>query len=482
MGVVSAVLLLAAMPLVIGMFGSVDAVIGADAQGTAPAESQETPLPSPSPSPSPSVSLATVVVVKDPPDEEAMIDVTYTDADGAPAFVFGAPSDAVVVADFEVEPGIGEASIDLDPAWRVADAGCDDATTGDTPSVIGPELLSASFGIDPGEHVTCTFRVERVATFDVVIATVPADAVSGRFELTYEDRGLPRMIEFEGRAASGRGYQSLTGVHPLALSVDAGWVTDQVGCEDEVGGASVGDAASSSATLDLEPGEHVTCTFTVHRFGNLSVAVVTDSPGAEVSLPVTVTSVLTTPVQTSVDYPTRVVAAGETWDLGPVPPNGAYVATVPDPPAPWKIRDAGCVGAENTGGGEQSGGSGWLAVAAMRASDQVVCTFRLSDRIIPKPGPWYGVAKNHQACPVGAETESSNFTLAVQRGGARLIAKVGKVSIVVDAINKKNVYRGRYRGFEYTWTVKSEERITGTARFLRGGCVSSSFTYTYRGS
>ena len=49
--------------------------------------------------------------------------------------------------------------------------------------------------------------------------------------------------------------------------------------------------------------------------------------------------------------------------------------------------------------------------------------------------------------------------------------------LLFPAADKKRV--GKV--FENVWTVKSEELITGFLRDRNGGCVSSSYTYTYRG-
>jgi hypothetical protein len=146
---------------------------------------------------------------------------------------------------------------DPTPGFDLTNISCDDANS--TGSV---GTRTATFHLDPGETVTCTFTNRQRGTIIVKKVTNPAGA-SGSFTFT-------------GDAAGSIGDGQTITVNNLApgtyTSTEAdptpGFDLTNISCDDA---NSTGSVGTRTATFHLDPGETVTCTFTNRQRGHAKV-------------------------------------------------------------------------------------------------------------------------------------------------------------------------------------------------------------------
>jgi len=128
--------------------------------------------------------------------------------------------------------------------WTLTSAVC---TGGETPASITPE---------PGEDVTCTFTNTKKGHIVVDKITNPAgDAQS--FNFTTSGTGYTGFALTD--AANPNNQEVVPGAYTVAETLPAGW--DQT--------SAVCDNGETPASLDVEPGETVTCTFTNTKRGEI---------------------------------------------------------------------------------------------------------------------------------------------------------------------------------------------------------------------
>ncbi len=145
-----------------------------------------------------------------------------------------------------VAAGTYSVSETVPAGWVLTDISCDD---GDSSGDVG--TATATFEVDPGEVVTCTFTNTKDGQIVVVKETLPD--------------GDPQTFDFSGdlNGTIGDGGSLSDGVAPGTYSatetVPAGWVLTDISCDD---GDSSGDTGTATATFEVDPGETVTCTFT----------------------------------------------------------------------------------------------------------------------------------------------------------------------------------------------------------------------------
>jgi hypothetical protein len=146
-------------------------------------------------------------------------------------------------------PGTYHSTEVVPNGWQLASINCDDAnSTGDTGSA------TATFNVDPGETVTCTF-LDRLkpATIIVKKITDPSPDLSNS------------SFTFTGDAAGQiRNGQTITvgnlapGTYHSTEVVPNGWQLESISCDDS---NSTGNTSTATATFHAEAGETVTCTF-----------------------------------------------------------------------------------------------------------------------------------------------------------------------------------------------------------------------------
>ena len=174
----------------------------------------------------------------------------------------------------DLGPGAYDVSETLPAGWKLSQITCIDPDGGSTFDLA---TSSARIDVDAGEHVTCTFLNTAQGSVTIVKQTDPSDAGGQLFAFT---GGLG--------ALSLTGGQSRTipdlgpGSYGVAEVLPAGWRLSQVTCVDPDGGSTL-DLATSTARIDLDAGEHVTCTFLNTRDvakGSVTIVKQTDPPDA----------------------------------------------------------------------------------------------------------------------------------------------------------------------------------------------------------
>ena len=152
-----------------------------------------------------------------------------------------------------VVPGSGY-SIDEagSAAWAQTGAACSDGSS------------PANISVSAGETVTCTFENTKLAQLTIVKDAQPNDPQD--FSFTAGGGLSPATFALDDDAdPTLSNTEQFTAVSPGVYSVTegslTGWETTGAGCDD----------GSPLSAIDLRPGEHVTCTFTNRKQGNLVV-------------------------------------------------------------------------------------------------------------------------------------------------------------------------------------------------------------------
>ena len=153
---------------------------------------------------------------------------------------------------------------------------CDDGTSAQ-PSTVDIPARRATFEVEPGETVTCTWLNGPPDSGEIVIASETEPA--GGTDFSYIVGSLPAFTLSDGQE---RRIPVGPGDHGVFTSAPAGWRLRASGCDD---GASVHPSVItlSSGTVSVEPGEVVRCTFTYARLGTVILEKRTEPPGAPAS-------------------------------------------------------------------------------------------------------------------------------------------------------------------------------------------------------
>ncbi len=152
------------------------------------------------------------------------------------------------------------------PGWALDAIHCTDPSGGTTTDVPN---RTANVGLGLGETVSCTFTNSPAPTGTIVIAkdAIPDDPEvfnfvglpppAGDFDLDDDPASaVPNSMTFTGVPA---------GSHEVVETIAPGWDLTGINCTDPDGGTTV-DLGGRQATIDLDDGETVTCTFTNELF------------------------------------------------------------------------------------------------------------------------------------------------------------------------------------------------------------------------
>jgi len=243
-----------------------------------------------------------------------------TDPDGSPQnFDFDVNGNPVNLTDggthtiSDLPPGTYTATEAVPAGWALTGISCDDGnSTGDVVTA------TATFNVESGEDVTCTFNNAQAGTIIVEKQTDPD--------------GSAQTFGFIGNAAgtiSDGGQIIVSGLAPGQYIsqevVPAGWTLTSISCDD---GNSSGNAVSGIATFNLEAGETVTCKFTnTIQSGNIVVQKLTDPD----------TSTQTFDFTASYDADGFTLGHGDSDDSGPLLPSseGGTYSVSETVPAGW---------------------------------------------------------------------------------------------------------------------------------------------------
>lgn len=155
----------------------------------------------------------------------------------------------------ELLPIVYEVTELLTPQWTLATITCSDSTGVSTPEV---DLANrtARISLKPGGNVVCIFKnIADTGTITIDKQVVGTATAPWTFDSSLGGFTLP--------AAGGSKdfFVVPSGSYTVAEQATAGWYVKSITCTDRDGG-SVVDAVTGAATIDLDPGETVLCTYT----------------------------------------------------------------------------------------------------------------------------------------------------------------------------------------------------------------------------
>ena len=159
----------------------------------------------------------------------------------------------------DITPGPYSATEARLAGWDLTAISCDDQDSV-KPSGEGPVAGTATFNLDPGETVTCTFTNTQRGEIIIEKQTLPS--------------GDPQSFSFtgdvggdltEGNPAS---LEVIPGTYSSTEAALAGWDLTSIVCDDL---NSSGNFRTATATFQVEPGESVKCTFTNTKRGQITV-------------------------------------------------------------------------------------------------------------------------------------------------------------------------------------------------------------------
>jgi hypothetical protein len=191
--------------------------------------------------------------------------------DGAPdSFTFtgdlyGFASDGGQMEMGGLEPGTYSVTEVVPEGWDLTAIRCDDHDSSGSTTT-----RTATFNVDSGETVKCTFTNTKLGTIVTEKQTVP-DGAPDSFTFTGDLYGSIR----DGWWIFRTGL--LPGTYTSTETVPAGWTLTSIVCDDNNSGGNVN---TRTATFQLEAGERVQCTFTNTKPGTIIVEKQTVPDGA----------------------------------------------------------------------------------------------------------------------------------------------------------------------------------------------------------
>ena len=220
---------------------------------------------------------ATITIVKDTDPEPDPTDFSFSGTCFAP---FDLDDDANITLSNTKGPEVhatGSCTVieDGPPAgWTLTGLVCSDPDSGTTTNT---GTRTATIDLDPGENVTCTFTNTKDATITIVKDTDPEpDPTDFSFSGTcfapfdLDDDANITLSNTKGPEVHATGSCTVIEDGP-----PAGWTLTGLVCSDPDSGTTT-NTGTRTATIDLDPGENVTCTFTNTKDGNIIVDKVTD--------------------------------------------------------------------------------------------------------------------------------------------------------------------------------------------------------------
>jgi hypothetical protein len=290
-------------------------------------------------------------------------------------------------------PGTYSVSETVPAGWDLTSSPCV-SSIGDTETIGALEL-------DAGETITCTFTNTKRAHIIVDKVTNPSgDPTSFNF-----DANGGAYADFSLTDAAAPNDQTLVpGYYSVSETVPSGWDLTSSPCVSSLG------HAETIASIKLNAGETVTCTFYNRKRANLIVEKQTAPDGATGSFTFTGT------------------AAGTISDGGTIPVNnlvpGTYTSTENDPTPNFDLSSIVCSDANSTGSvGTRT------ATFRLEAGETVKCTFTNTQRGMAK------IVKTVSGQPPAA---GQSFTFELRQGASTVSDGTVIESKVTDASGNLN--------------------------------------------
>ncbi len=320
----------------------------------------------------------TITIVKDA-DPNGPTDFAFTDDIAAPnAFTLDDDADATLsnTETFtDVVPGsYTVAETDPTPGFDLTSLVCVDSDAGGTASTGSTATRTATINVDPGETVTCTFGNTRRGTISIVKSTDPTggtgfgftDDIPGSGSFTLDDAQTETILDVPA------GSYTVTEDDPAP-----GYVLTGLTCVDtDAGGtASTGNSITRAATINLDPGETVTCTYTNSQSGTITIVKDADPNGPT---DFAFTDDIAAPNAFTLDDDADATYSNTTTFTAVNP--GTYTVTEDDPTPGFDLTGLVCV--DSDAGGTASTGSTVTRAATINLDpgETVTCTYTNTER------------------------------------------------------------------------------------------------------
>jgi hypothetical protein len=131
---------------------------------------------------------------------------------------------------------------------------------------------TASIGLDAGENVTCTFTNTKLATITIIKDAIPNDAQDFNFTTTGSSISNFSLDDDADPALSNTKVFSdlMPGARTVTETANTEWDLTALSCPGG-GGNTTTSLATRTASIGLDAGENVTCTFVNQRKARLRV-------------------------------------------------------------------------------------------------------------------------------------------------------------------------------------------------------------------
>ncbi len=260
-----------------------------------------------------------------------------------------------------------------------------DCATSTTSVVTNVGSGTASFDIASGDVVECTYTntLER-GSITVVKNTTGGDDT---FDFTSSTLGDFSLTTVGGTDSTTFG-DLITGIYDVAETVPDGWTLTSASCDD----------GSDPASIDLAPGEDVTCTFENVKQSQIIVDKVTNPSGSTQSFDFNLSG-----GPDAVDDDFSLTDGATPFNSGFLAP-GTY-AVVETVPSGWNLDSATC---------DNGGGPGSIDLAA---GETVTCTFTNSTGAIQ-------ISKTTKHATLGSPQPLAGATFEIRDAGDVLVDTV----------------------------------------------------------
>ncbi|MCW3101209.1 MAG: hypothetical protein JWL77_6827, partial [Chthonomonadaceae bacterium] len=295
--------------------------------------------------------------------------------------------------------------------WDLTDVTCDDGQS-PTPSTTNVDGASATFKVDPGEHVVCTFTNTKRGSLAIHKVGVGG---SGTFDFHTTDAGVSNV---DGLATGDTStpQEVKPGTYTFSELAQAGWDLTGVSCDDANSATpSTTNVDGASATFKVDPGEDVVCTFTNTKRGSVAIRKLTD--GGSGTFDFTANDPGTTNVEG--------LASGTTSSPQSVAP-GSYSFTE-QAQAHWQLTGISCY---DGGSATPSTTDGATATFKVDPGEDVVCTYTNAHEA--------KVVINKQTVPHDTSQDTTKFDFSSdlpvggEQGGSFQLADGGTLTTYVD--------------------------------------------------
>jgi uncharacterized repeat protein (TIGR01451 family) len=385
--------------------------------------------------------------------------VTSPSPDATDSFTFtgdaaGSIKDGGTITVPNLVPGTYSSTEAAAAGFDLTNISCDDANSA-TASSGNTGTRTATFKLDPGETVTCTFTNTKKGSITVVKHTQGGD---NTFAFTGSGTGVDSS--FSIGTVAGTGNKAFTGLSAGSYSVSegalpAGWSFTSLDC----GGANGVTVSGKTATINLAAGQNVTCTYTNTKGSTITVKKLTDPSGDPTTFGFT-------------GDITATLGDGQSADASVAP--GTYHVTE-GATAGWDLTDISC-NSEGSSGVTSTG----VATFVVGAGEHVTCTFTnsrqptitVNKRLVPATDTGtFDFAIDDQTFNNGGDGYGNNGTT-----GAVSVSP-GDHTISESGNGNTNV-----SDYASTWSCSTEQSGTGRSIDLSelgyGDNVTCTFTNT----